>query len=178
MHPTSLKRFNVTNRYDKGYNQNIENEPEYLNTSRTHLLVKVITITLPSSRHLMLSSVLPGRFLKLLHCLYIIIPTRFPMSLSCFSIHGVFTGIILDFATALRRKLDSWEWKSLNTCLGDQIVFPRGRGVQTTIQLWTPTVRVFYSTIKLLGLSVEAQIYRENDPSFTFALSIIFKHNL
>ena len=109
MHPTSWKRFNVTNRYDKGYNQNIENEPEYLNTSRTHLLVKVITITLPSSRHLMLSSVLPGRFLKLLHCLYIIIPTRFPMSLSYFSIHGVFTGIILDFATALRRKLEVFE---------------------------------------------------------------------
>ena len=76
------------------------------------------------------------------------------------------------------KKAGFMKWKSLNTCLGDQIVFPRGRGVQTTIQLWTPTVRVFYSTIKLLGLSVEAQIYTENDPSFTFALSIIFKHNL
>ena len=105
MHPTSLKIFNVTNRYDKGYNQNIEDEPEYFNTSRTHLLVKAITITLPCSHHLVLSSVLPGRFLKLLHCLYRIIPTRLP--LSYFSIHGVFTGIILDFATALRRKLDS-----------------------------------------------------------------------
>ena len=31
---------------------------------------------------------------------------------------------------------------------------------------------------KLSGLSVEAQIYTENYPSFTFALSIIFKHNL
>ena len=174
----SLKRFNVTNRYDKAYNQNIENEPEYLNTSRTHLLVKAITITLPSSRHLVLSSVLPGRFFKTFALFIQNYSNKLPYVVVIFQYTWSIYWHHFGFCNSTTKKAGFMKWKSMNTCLGDQIVFLRGRGVQTTAQLWTSTMPVFYSTIKLSGLSVEAQIYTENDHSFTFALSIIFKHNL